>query len=270
MTPADRDSEMFRARQTTGRLAFSTRILPADMVENFGDTLREHLSRNGVLWGRGLVFLHEIRGVKNTSRHQFDDTNANPALQEFLTKNGLDLWMLETSGEWYVDVGAEITSTTDRCIAWRTDQHHTLVEQVLRIDAHNARRITRLGSSKYYRDPASHLTGASGFRISPGVRAQGPLEVKFFQAYLTDKQITAAKEANHFGKFITPYHLLKGKGESYIHSLFSLYKSASTNNFSAARFEVRVPIGHGSTALLDVDLNKLRLCLLSFDPAIWW
>ncbi|RXW12448.1 hypothetical protein EST38_g13406, partial [Candolleomyces aberdarensis] len=260
--PPDYQAEMFRARQQTGKLVFSTRILPADRVEAFGDTLRTNLVRNGVTWGANLTFLHEIRGVKNTSRHLFDFDNADAALDDFLDKNGLQLDTLEDSGEWYVDVGAEVSSTQLRCMAWRTDQHHTLAKQVLKINNLNATRITELTSSKYYRDPASHLVGASGFRITPGPRGEGPFEAQYFQAYLTDKPITSAKEANHFGKFITPDQLLKGKGEKYISELFHLYGQAANQNFSCARFEVRVPIRHARDVLLDIDLNKLRVSWL--------
>ncbi|RXW12648.1 hypothetical protein EST38_g13205 [Candolleomyces aberdarensis] len=212
--PPDYRAEMFRARQQSGKLALGTRILPADRLQDFGDTLRRYLAGNGVQWAENLVFLHEIRGVKNTSRHQFDFANADAALDDFLAKNGLQLYSLQETGQWYVDVGAEISSSQHRCMAWRTDQHHTLAKQVLQISNENAVRITQLSSSKYYRDPASHLIGASGFRITPGVRAEGCFKVQYFQAYLTDKSITSVKEANKFGKFITPEQLLKGKAPS--------------------------------------------------------
>ncbi|RXW21035.1 hypothetical protein EST38_g4823 [Candolleomyces aberdarensis] len=268
--PPDHRAEMFRARQQSGRLAFGSRVLPADCVTDFGDVLRRNLVAQGVEWAKNLVFLHEIRGVKNTSRHSFDRNNAGAALEEFLDKNGLQLDELGELDGWYVDVGAEVSSNQNRCIVWRTDQHHTLAELVLRIPGEHAERITEVTSSKYYRDLASHLTGVSGFRITPGVRAQGRFETQYFQAYLTDKAITAVKEQNKFGKFITPQQLLNGKGATYINELFHVYRQATEKNFATARFEVRVPIYHAADVLQEIDLNRLCECLLSFPREVWW
>lgn len=268
--PPDWEAEMFRARQQSGQLSFSTRILPSWHVKDFCNTLRRHLASNGIAWARDFVILHQIRGVKNATSHSFDQDDARLALELFLSKNGLDYESIVDYGDWYVDVGAEIASTQQRCLTWRTDHHAALVELILEIPTHHATRITSLSSSKYYRDPAAHLIGASGFRITPGVRAQGWFEAQYMQAYLTDKAITYNPERGNFGKFITPAQLLNGKGESYITNLFHLYRGAAEKNFSAARVEVRVPIRHAFNVLVDTDLPKLAECLLSFPRGVYW
>lgn len=269
--PPDYEAEIFRARQTTGRFSFSTRVLPRWQTEHFGDTLRRNLVANGVGWGRNLVFLHQIRGIKSGNPHAgLDRLNSEAALVECLEQHGIDLDTVMRSGEWYVDVGVEIFSNLERCMAWRTDKHATLAEHVLQIPARDAHRITTLTSSKYQRDPASHLIGASGLRITPGIRAEGPLEVQYMQAYLTDKAIIYNPEHGRFGKYITAYQLLQGKGPDYIRSLYRLYRAATGNNRSSARLELRVPVRHAPDALLDLDPMVLCDCLLSFTVWEWW
>ncbi|KAJ2932832.1 hypothetical protein H1R20_g4263, partial [Candolleomyces eurysporus] len=178
--------------------------------------------------------------------------------------------MLRASGEWWVDVGAEISSLQQRCLAWRTDKHASLAQLVLKIPACHARRITDLGSSKYYRDPASHLVGASGFRITPGVQAEGEFEAQYVQAYTTDKALTYALDNGKVSKYITAGQLLNGKGEAYISGLYDVYRQGADQNFSTARIELRVPIEHAANVLVDVDLDELRRCLLSFPRWVWW
>ncbi|RXW13321.1 hypothetical protein EST38_g12530 [Candolleomyces aberdarensis] len=269
--PPTYDAEMFRARQQSGKLSFTTRMLPDWQVEWFGDTLRRVLVTNGVTWGANLVFLHQIRGMKNATHHfVLDKQNGEVALDEFLDRVGLRLDILKESGEWWVDVGAEISSTQNRCLAWRTDKHASLVQLALNIQSRHAERITKLGSSKYYRDPASHLIGASGFRITPGVWAQGEFEAQYIQAYTTDKALTYALDNGKVSKYITPGQLLHGKGESYISGLYDVYRQGVDENFSTARIELRVPIEHAASALIYLDLDALRRCLLSFSSWVWW
>lgn len=270
--PPDHEAEMFRARKDNGQLVLGSRLLPSWRIAEFGDCLRRHLSEREVEWASNLVFLHQIRGVKDASGHHFDKQNAEAALDSFLDENGLRLGMLQGEENWYIDVGFEVTSTQHQCFAWRTDHHATLARIMLRTTSQHAQRITTLGSSKYYRDPASHLIGASGFRITPGIRAQGPYEVQYIQAYLTDKSVvyTGGGNSMNHSKYITPAQLLQGKGKRYIGDLYHVYSESSQRNFSAARVEVRVPVKHACSTLLDFDWDKLRQCLLMFSQEDWW
>lgn len=133
-----------------------------------------------------------------------------------------------------------------------------------------ADRITRLGSSKYVRDPTSHLTAVSGCRISPGVRAQGLYKVAYLQMYMTDKAVTYRPEGFHWGKHLTGKEILKNKAEDYCRGLYNLYCDASQKNYGHARIEVRVPIQHADKVMVDVDIDLYRRSLVSFDPVIWW
>lgn len=267
--PPTYDSEMFRARGHNGQLTFMSKMLPEWHVNLLGDKIRECLHRNEVSWGEGLVFLHQIRGVKNSSQHTPLHDDGEIALEEWLDENFLKMEDL-LLGEWWVDVGLQISSDKGECLAWRTDSHFHVVQEVLRIPEHHAYRITSITSSKYTRDMTSHLTAVSGCRISPGARAEGPFSVQYLQLYTTDKSLTYRQDQGHHGKFITCRDVLAGKAESYCGNLYDVYLAAIKDNFSLARIEVRVPIRHAKSVLLDLRRQTIRRWLVSFPRVVWW
>ncbi|GLB33116.1 hypothetical protein LshimejAT787_0100010 [Lyophyllum shimeji] len=268
--PATYDDEMFRARGKDGRLALTTKMFPEWLVDQLGDQIRASLQDHGCSWGTGLVFLHQVRGVKHSSSHSVDAECAQRALQDFIEENNLDLTSLQSSGEWWIDVGLEIASGEGNCLAWRTDSHYHVVKRALDITSDVAHRITSVGSSKYTRDMSSHLPAVSGCRISPGPRARGPFEVQYMQAYTTEKALIYRPDRGHFGKFITCADVLNGKAMKFIDDLYELYRNAIDTNCSLARIEVRVPLRHGAAVLLDLDEELLRESLVSFSRSVWW
>ncbi len=112
---------------------------------------------------------------------------AQAAMEHLCVMNFLDEDAF-LGGDWWIDVGLEISSSAKKCLAWRTDSHYHIVQEALEISGLHAARITRPGSSKYIRDMTSHLTSVSGCRISPGVRAQGPIRCTV-SANVHDRQI---------------------------------------------------------------------------------
>lgn len=267
--PPTYNSEMFRARGKDGKLAFQTKTVGNWLVRRIGDKLREKLSENNVPWGQGLVFLHQIRGVKASNGHTPTMLAAHDALEELLTANDITP-DAHLGGHWWVDVGLEISSLWEECLAWRTDSHFHVIKNVLAIPSQHARRITQPGSSKYMRDMTSHLTAVSGCRVSPGIRAQGPFNALYFQMYMTDKSITYRPDGNHFGKFLRGQDILRGRADNYCHDLYEVYREASQKNYSLARVEVRVPLAEATNILLDIDIEVFRGGLVCFDPSIWW
>jgi hypothetical protein len=267
--PATYNDEMFRARGHNGQLSFQTKVVPQWKLHLLGDTIRYYLELNGSSWAKGLVFLHQIRGVKHSSFHSFDTDSADKALRSFLQESNLHHAVFG-SGTWWVDVGIEISSPEKSCLSWRTDSHFHLVEAALEISANTACRITSVGSSKYTRDLVSHMPAVSGCRITPGPRACGPYDVQYFQAYSTDKALIYCQERGHSGKFITCTEVLKGKAKNYIQNLYNLYANAIDNNNSLARLEVRVPLCYATEVLLNLDDDLLQSSLVSFTQSIWW
>jgi hypothetical protein len=208
--------------------------------------------------------------LKNSSTHSANDPIAAAnALSAFLEEMGLDEDVL-TEGEWWIDIGLEFSSISRRCLSFRTSKHPTLVREIAVISQANANRVTQITSSKCHIDPAMQLPGAAGIRITPGVRAQGPYEIAYLQAYLTDKAVTYRPEAGSYGKSITALELLRGKGQEHFDGLYHLYHAASIDNFSSARVELRVPVRHGASVLVDVDLERISTCLAVFPRETWW
>ena len=266
--PATYEDEMFRAIGKNGTLSFQTKMMHRMKVAELGTKIRMHLRRAGVSWWKGIVFLHQVRGVKHSTGHDVDD--ANDALMEFLTSLCLDYETISSSGKWWVDVAIQVASSDGNCLAWRTDQHTEVVQEICQIDTHSATRITCRGSRKYTRDMISHLPQVSGCRVRPGVRGQGVYSVAYLQLYCTDKAHTYRHDQGHHGKFLTCTDIAKGKDDKFLTSLYSLYINAIDQHSAQARAEVRVPLEFADEILLDIDGEVIYKSLVSFPAVEWW
>jgi hypothetical protein len=271
--PATYSDEMFRARGHKGQLSFTTKMLGSWEVPNLATALtgalaEGHLTRS---WAKGIVFLHQIRGVKHANGHEFTPAAALLSLRTFLEDNHLNYADLirDKYAVSYVDVGLETSSAEDKCVAWRTDRHRKIVKESVEIPDASAARITKPGSSKYARDIVSHLPAVSGCRISTG-RANGPLDIVYLQMYTTDKALTYRPDGRHYGKYLTGRDLLQGKGPEFIDNLIDLYNHAIHTNSSHARIEVRVALAHAADALFQISDDHLRDSLVSFPRYEWW
>lgn len=262
-------AEMFRARGQQGTLAFQTKTLADWVVPELDPKIRECLVEAGVLWGISIQFLHQIRVVKASNTHSLSPVAASIALEELLAAHDLSMDTI-ASGRWWVDVGIEIASKEWRCLAWRTDSHFHVVSNVLELPPTTAARITAQGSSKYARDMTSHFTSVSGCRISPGLREQGQYEVAYFQMYTSDKSITYCPEGRYSAKHLTGREIIKGREDAYCHDLYELYRETVGLNYWLARIEVRVPLHHTSTVLIDIDASRFVRGLVQFEGAVWW
>lgn len=268
--PANYPDEMWRARGHNGQLAFGGKIIPEWLVGNLADAMRASFTANKSLWGTGLIFIHQIRGVKDSTTHSPDADSAAAAMTLFLEKNHLPLAAVTRDGDvWYADLALEISSTEGKCLAWRTDSHHRIVRHLLQVTRDEALRITKPGSSLYARDLVSHLPAVSGCRITPGT-AGGPHQAVYIQMYTTDKSITYRPDGQHYGKFIEAKDLLDGKGPTFITSLCNVYNNAIGTCSSHCRVEVRVPLCFATSAMLGIPEKLIRQSMISVLRKTWW
>jgi hypothetical protein len=268
--PTTYTDEMYRARGRNGTLSFQTKRIPAWNVEDLGKTIRSKLHEAGIPWAARIIFLHQIRGVKDSNIHSVDEVAATRALEEFLMEENLDENAVFTGGAWWIDVGIQVSSHAKSCLAWRTDSHGKIVQQICNINVQNAVRLTSVGSSQYTRDMTSHLPQVSGCRIEPGVQGRGPFQVAYLQLYSTDKSVTYRLDQGRHSKFITCADAIRGKANQFINGLYSAYRNAIDNNYGQARMEVRVPIAFCKNVLVDLDRNVICRGLVSFRSMEWW
>jgi hypothetical protein len=271
--PATYQLELFRSQGIDGKLSFGTKMLAAWLVPNFGDTLRRELVANGVPWGQGLVFLHQIKGVKDATYHSLEEDSVCLALADVLEKNSLPyLDIMESPGvdNWFIDVGLEISSERGECLAWRTDRHNVLLRHLAEVTEEAANRLTTIGSSQYYRDLTSHMTAVSGCRITPGPRARSKFDAVYFQLYTTDKALIYRPDHGHYGKYITVKQVLEGKAGAYLQNLYELYATASRSQYSCARVEMRIPFKHAESVLLEIEERTVYECLVAIPRFVWW
>jgi hypothetical protein len=274
--PANYSTEQFRAKKTRGGFAWGTKLIPSNVVDHLANRIRMELDSNPLIadndiaWARNFFILHTIRGTKHSTYHQVDVESAEYYLYDFVQSAQLSNEVPEV-GDWYIDVGVEISSDQEECLQWTTATHYQVVQQALRISDQNAERISDINSSKYSRDPVSHLTAISGFHAVPGIRARGEYEAAYIQAYTTDKSIVYHPEGRHHAKFIT---IKEAMGVDHptktIEGIYGIYEEACTANSSNARLEVRVPYRFATKVLMQFDPDTLKDCLCSFTRQEWW
>ncbi|KAF8057086.1 hypothetical protein FPV67DRAFT_1430835 [Lyophyllum atratum] len=275
--PATFETECLRASRIRGYPQWATRLIPREYVRQLATQIRAEVEEallliegHGYDWAKNFFILHTVRGTKHTTMHHVDEVSAEFYLSTLIEDAHLAP-EIPAGGDWYVDVAIELSSPDAQCLQWVTASHNTLVQQALQIPDLHASRITRMGSSKYVRDPASHLTAVSGFRITPGLHAQGNFEASYIQAYTTDKTVVANKDAGHHAKHVT---LAEAMGPTQptknIEALHAIYDAAIHANPSSARLEVRVPYQKAAEVLVEFDDSEIRRCLCSFTPQEWW
>lgn len=268
--PVTYNDEMFCARRRNGQLSFTSKMLGAWLVPELADAIRTALTNNGVSWATGLVFLHQIRGVKHSTQHAPNTRSSTIALRQFLDQCKLPWRRISTEGTWFIDTAVEVSSIAGNCLAWRTDSHYNIIRKaVVGLDDDTAERITRLGSSKYARDITSHLPAISGCRVDTQT-TRGDHNIVYVQLYTTDKAHTYRPEQGHFGKFITPEDILKKKAPAWIANICTLYNNASDTGSAHARLEVRSGIHHAVDALLGIEETLYRKSLISVPCKPWW
>jgi hypothetical protein len=270
--PPTYNDEMFHARRRNGQFSFGSKILGDWLVPRLGDAIRDALTANGhSSWATGMVFLHQIRGVKHATQHAANGPSSMEALRRFLDQAKLPWRLISINGIWFVDVGIEVSSHDYNCLAWRTDSHYHVVRKaIVGLNDTTVVRITRLGSSMYSRDIVSHLPAVSGCRIETAT-TRGDRNIIYLQLYTTDRAIAYRPDQGHYGKFIEAADLLNfAKAKPWIENLCSLYNSAIDTTPAHARIEVRVGLHHAADALLNLNERLYRGSLISVPRDVWW
>ncbi|KAF8867829.1 hypothetical protein BD779DRAFT_1685253 [Infundibulicybe gibba] len=256
--PPKYTDELFRARTTKGQLVFQTKVLRKKSVRRLGSVLRKSFKFNKVRWASGMIFMHQVQGVKAATMYNPDDYNhedglPDPILRAFLERNHIS-WNRMRHGKWFIDVAIEVKSMIKESLQWRSDSHSRLSGAALQLTDEQAVSVTALGSHHYVRDVVSHLPAVAGCRIDPGAH-------------------TYAKEAGRSAKFMTCKQALAlrpGKSSRFCDGLYELYTNASQGHPSNARFEVRVPHQFAEKVLQNFDKGVLQSSLFAFDTVVWW
>jgi hypothetical protein len=214
--------------------------------------------------------MHTIRGVKHAYLHPPTFFASADHLNRLFSDAHISP-QAHLEGQWWIDVGIEISSDEGHCLQWITSSHWKAVQNVLQIEERDAKRITGIGSGKCSRDLSSHLTAISGFRITPGPRAAGPFKAAYIQAYTTDKTVTYNPEGIHHAKFVPAKDALGPEQPSKsLDGIHTIYEAARQANGSNARLEVRVPYVSATGILVDLDEELFRVSLCSFTRDTWW
>jgi hypothetical protein len=260
--PPTYEDSLFRARNKNGTLQYGTRPLASFDVALFSQELKRRLTETHA-WARDMVYLIQIKGVKEANRHNPNDYDSETALQHLLSN--LDT----SSGTWFVDVGLEI-SEPEKAYQWRTDGHAAVLQHALSVNRAQATRATSSTSNNYERDISAHLLDLSGCRIDLNGHSKGPHGVEYIQLYTTDKAVVYHLERGRHSKFMTGNQALQGQPPKFTQDLYSAFYNAGNSNDCAARVELRVPLDAAATVLLGMPDELLMESLVVFPRKVWW
>ena len=285
--PANYEGEIFRAARRRGGISYQTKVINDMVVNSFVDTIRTKLVEHGIDWGQGAFVIHMVRGMKASTRHSVSRQAAMEELKKFLRE--MDIDPDYDNDCWYIDVGLEISSEEDNCFQWLTTSHPSMLEWILGLPEHDAIRLGTFGSTRYQRDISSHLPQLSGCRVEPGVRGAGRYMAVYYQQYTSEKALTYNPEKGDHGKTITMKEAMGNKQPAnFCDKLYQTFIDAKENNASAARVEVRVPVGSRFLGVLDeygepiyslecstsvmtyVSRTVLRRSIRSYTKKTWW
>lgn len=280
------NAEKSRARRMNGTYSYQTKVVSALDVTHLGQCLRECLAENNVQWANGFFFLLNVRGTKTGYSHTMSAEAATGSLNSYLDSLGLkDIYIASQDAEfaaarglqddvWFADVGLELSLRSplvdeEPCLVWRTDGHSHVMHEILGVTAATAERITTPTSGGYSRDMISHLPAVSGCRVELGVTSEGAYDAVYAQLYVTCKSLTYGPEGKNHGKAMSFLNAMS-PGNPFLPERYEQYKKAALRNSSHARMEIRVPLRHALSVLLDVDVDIMRKSLLSISRRTWW
>lgn len=277
--PPNLSAELWRARNPNGSFEFGGRTVSEAVAAELGDELRvclEEACGRGVAldWARDFFFLHQIRGVKDSNAHSYDD--AGQAFIQFVDENHLSFDEIFNNPEsWRIDYGCELSSANgEDTLAWREDSHGSILEEVFQIPRQHANRMTRVGSSSYTKDPTSHMTEVAGFRVVPGEQGRGPFSITKVQAYQTDKALTASKgdgQGRSSKTYSLKHNFARTSNCTFFADLYSVCEDAiEAGVVSNARVEARVPVSSLDGICQTFHHVNWRKFVVKIECKEWW
>ncbi|KAG6875920.1 hypothetical protein C0993_006801, partial [Termitomyces sp. T159_Od127] len=133
--PASVETEVIRARKFKGGFSLGTEIITREAVSDLAGYIRAALNDSDAPdWLANFFVLHTIRRIKQQSTfHSIEDDGPITALDDLLSNYHLSP-RIRFEGQWFIDVGIEISSRNQSCLQRITSSHHEIVHQVLGID----------------------------------------------------------------------------------------------------------------------------------------
>ena len=129
--PATAATEAERARRQNGHMAWGTKVIDKRYVSLLATEIRSALRSNIVLhpadidWASSFIVMHTIRGVKQAYVHHVNLHAAQDTLQQAFNDAQL-VPNAHVRGQWWVDVGIEVSSPEGLCLQWVTARHDVL------------------------------------------------------------------------------------------------------------------------------------------------
>jgi hypothetical protein len=260
--PATHHDAVWRARNHQRGLQYGTIPVPNWLVEDLGPAIRERLEGQHP-WTQDMVFMVQMKGVKEATRHNPTVAMAAQQLDQLLQPLNIH------DGTWYIDVGLEL-SQQGLAYIWRSDGHRHILANMLPLALNRATSATDPNSWGYQQDLSAHLMDLSGCRVDLRGGERGQNLVEYVQLYTTDKATTYHLERGRHSKHMTGTMALDGNPPRFIESLYGVFQNACQSIDVAARIEFRVPLAAARQVLLGMDNAAMSQGLVVLPRVDWW
>ncbi|PCH43986.1 hypothetical protein WOLCODRAFT_60045, partial [Wolfiporia cocos MD-104 SS10] len=227
-----------------GQLHFTSQDIPWEYLKAF--TIKMMGEMNWIPEFRDAFFMHEVRGIKNTSQHAIDDpVQAMIVLDEqleIIDVGHIDQW------DWFVNVSIEV-SEGGRVLQWTRYVHEHLLRFALP-QVPERRLGGHMGGKHFWCSQVSQLTEFVGFRSEP-LRLGREDGVLYINCYTTDKSTTYQMHSGVFHRhgpsdlFLEKIAVLLSNMEKMSQTFMACQGDPRRNmepQGGTVQFELRVPL----------------------------
>ncbi|TCD60512.1 hypothetical protein EIP91_009947 [Steccherinum ochraceum] len=270
--PVDYTHAYVKALDERHQLMFGTIDLPPPDLRDFEEELLRRM--DAIPDFENAFFGHELRGTKNTTRHNPDvDQERRDALNEFTSV--LDSTRINLH-EWQVDVALEI-SYPGHVLQWLRIEHKRVLREAMPSLTDNQLQAVLNSKLKTKIDYSSQLRDLAGLRCTPLASGTGD-RVSYINVYSTDKSVWYSLHKSYFRRMNYDAALPRRidtllKSGDHVSETFRRCAGLSDTGAlqdGAARFEIRVPLYSALDALVSLPDGFFENALVAFESDIWW
>lgn len=267
--PVDYQSALDQARDTTGRLHFSSMAVPPICLVEFCDALLALL--DAVPGFEQAYFGHELRGLKGGTAHEDEGRHPEEAFNTFFEH--VDTGRIDEDN-WLVDVGLEIYDPGN-IVQWSRHSHPAILKYLMP-SLTDAEVCSLQRRKTFHLDHVSQLDDFAGFRSEPGALGKRH-DITYVNVYTTDKcptyQLHNGIWRRRKCKDLFPKKLEKLTQD--LQTMSKTYKACagSTGQPSqegCARLEIRVLLVRAREALRNAPKDTIVRWTYSVSPEVWW
>ncbi|KAG9088288.1 hypothetical protein FRC06_002111, partial [Ceratobasidium sp. 370] len=290
--PPSYEAEATRAANKSGRPQFSGKQLRGAHVKQMIPTIITKVNQSQHLkFASGCFWMVEMKGLKNSSAHPPPEeplADDEGQMREGAAQHPRTLalaavlrnweWVTFEAGDWYLDIATTVSVTlpgVPMSTLIKKDAHAEIIRHFTQRPIDQCQRwVSQDNGASYKFDATARLTEVGGFRLT--IHDPAFDELRYFQAYTTEKSLTYHKNGRDVALFTTPKRILTDMAKEkqrFFDPLVSMFMEAAedqTHSNVAVRFESRVPFHTFTHAHMKIPRVAIQGWLVALKTqAIW-